>query len=395
MFGLFKKGDPIDDFWKWFAENEKTFHNFQNNPNKYLNELLVKSKKIEDGLVIELEPLKEGYLTMTVSADGIIDLFPLVQQIVDKAPPINGWKICAFRQRMPAEKVKQLVLTVQNLELTLCNMRFSPVVTDGSLDIVIYVAGITEENQNQVAYGGLMLVDNILGEYDCATKVRNYYFYNMPPDADTIPELLPLLKLAEYIDNSQKAEPSKIAICAFNSAEMNDEELIKDDLQLFVKWELSNMFCDLMLRRDLVFEMAELDQIGQITGINVEPLYDMTFYWDKTAEAEHLSYCATESDKAKQLAIIQTSNEKLIHNIDRVHETVISLENALNAIENLEEQIVDSNDGFFNDLRYFAKTNDGYSDTIYSDIKKMSEFLVFVKSLDGDTTYFKFKPGVS
>jgi hypothetical protein len=204
MFGLFKKGDKIDHFWTWFSENEKTYRRFQDNPEKYLNELLSKAKKISDGLAIELEPPKDGVINMTISADGAIDLFPIVQQIVEKAPKISDWKFYAFRQRMPVDKVKGMVLKAQNHELNPDKMKFSPIVTGDTLDIIIYADDITEENYNQVAYGGLMLVDNILGEYDCVTKVRSYDFHNMPPNADKLNDLFPLLELAKYVDNFHK-----------------------------------------------------------------------------------------------------------------------------------------------------------------------------------------------
>ncbi len=204
MFGLFKKGDPIENFWTWFSENEKTYRSFQDNPDKYLNELLAKAKKIAGGLAIELEPPKDGIINMTISADGVADLFPTVQQIVDKAPKINGWKFYAFRQRMPADKVKGMVLKAQNHELNPDKMKFSPIVNGDSIDIIIYADNITEENYNQVAYGGLMLVDNILGEYDCVTKVHSYDFHNMPSGAGKLTDLFPLLELATYVDNFHK-----------------------------------------------------------------------------------------------------------------------------------------------------------------------------------------------
>lgn len=201
MFGLFKKGDPIEIFWTWFSENEKTYRNFQDNPDKYLKGLLSKAKKISAGLAIELEPPKDGIINMTISADGVADLFPVVQQIVHKAPTISGWRVFAFRQRMPAEKVKRMVLKAPNLKLNPEKMKFSPIVTGDTLDIIIYADSITEQNYHQVAYSGLMLVDNILGEYDCVTKVRSYDFHNMPPNADNLTEIFPLLELATYVDN--------------------------------------------------------------------------------------------------------------------------------------------------------------------------------------------------
>lgn len=183
-----------------------------------------------------------------------------------------------------------------------------------------------------------------------------------------------------------------IAICAFNSIEMNDEELVKDELNLFVKWELSDMFNDLILRREFLYEHAELDQIGKIIDVDVEPIYAMSFYWDKAAEAESLSALNDEAGKAKQQAIIQTINESLIGNLDLVLQTVVYMEDKLAGIDNLEELIIQSNDGFFDNHTYFKKSVKEYECNILADIKKMKEFLVFAKSLGADTSYFKFKP---
>lgn len=181
-----------------------------------------------------------------------------------------------------------------------------------------------------------------------------------------------------------------ISICAFNSTELGDEELMKDELNLFVKWELSDFFSDLILRRELVGELAELDQIGRIAGIDVEPLYAMSFYWDKDAETERLAGLNTEPERAKQLEIIQTTNESLLNNLGKVYQTVTLLEQQLVEIDDLEVLISYSNDGFFN-RTYFTKNNLGTAN-FFSDLQKMKEFLEFAQSLDGDTVYFKFKP---
>ncbi|MDF3026014.1 MAG: hypothetical protein K0S23_321 [Fluviicola sp.] len=181
-----------------------------------------------------------------------------------------------------------------------------------------------------------------------------------------------------------------VSICAFNSLELADEELINDGLNLFVKWELSDQFSDLLLRREMVQDLAELDQIAKIVNVNVEPIYATSFYWDKEEEKEHLSRFNSDEDLEKQRMIIQTNNDSLLKNIDSVYETIIQLENELSKVDQLEYLIISSNDGFFHNNEYFSKNNRSF-DNLYSDVKKIKEFIEFVKSLDGDTVYFKFK----
>jgi hypothetical protein len=182
-----------------------------------------------------------------------------------------------------------------------------------------------------------------------------------------------------------------VSICAFNSLELEDEELINDGLNLFVKWELSDLFGDLLLRRELVQNLAELDQIARIVNVDVEPIYAMSFYWDKDEEKEHLSRFSNGEDLEKQRMTIQTNNSSLLKNIDLAYETITSLENALLKIDHPENLIAVSDDDFFNKNQYFSKENKSPDNSLISDIRKIIEFIEFVKPLDGDTVYFKFK----
>ena len=212
MHRLFKKTDRIEKFWIWFKDNENRLRKFKENPDKYLTEVLTQAKKIRSGLAIEFELPKNGIINMTVSADGDRNLFDTVKNIVDKAPTLAGWEFIAFRQRINIEEVKGISLKAEDHELEAKKMRFFPVIDGKTLNLIIYIKGVTKENYNQVAYGGLLLIDNILGEYDCVTKIHNYDFHDMPTKKDELEGLLPLLELAAFVDkfhNSKKHEPIK------------------------------------------------------------------------------------------------------------------------------------------------------------------------------------------
>ena len=184
-----------------------------------------------------------------------------------------------------------------------------------------------------------------------------------------------------------------VSICAFNSTELSDQELIDDGLNLFVDWELSDMFSDLLLSRDLAtgIEPGELDQIAQIVNVDIETIHQMSNYWDKVQEVEHLSRWTNDADKAKQLEIIQKNNDSLIGNIDKVYETLQLLETALLRTANLEMLLSKSNADFYDNNAYFSIENKPYHDRLINDVIKMKEFIEFVKPLDADTVYFKFK----
>lgn len=184
-----------------------------------------------------------------------------------------------------------------------------------------------------------------------------------------------------------------VSICAFNSTELSNQELIDDGLNLFVDWELSDLFCDLLVSRDLAMnnEDGELDLIGSILKINIESIFKMNNYWDKEQETEHLSRHTNEADKAKQLEIIQENNSNLIGNIDAVYETIISLEKEILNVEDLKYSLKKHNPSFYDDYDYFLKESKPYQSNLLMDLSKIKEFIEFVKPLDADTVYFKFK----
>ena len=146
---------------------------------------------------------------MTISADGDKTLFKTVQAIVAKAPKLSGWHFYAFRQRMPEETIKGMKVNVEGVELDASKMMFFPMQSGDTLDIIIYVKGITEDNFNDIAYAGLMLLDNVLGEYDCVTKVRSYDFHDMPVKEDELAGLRPLLELPKFVDGFHAGKKKK------------------------------------------------------------------------------------------------------------------------------------------------------------------------------------------
>ena len=190
----------INNFWHWFLSNEKYLRDFQKNPGEYITPVHEKLGKIQKGIAVEFEPPKDNKIVVTISADGDRSLFPIVQKIIAKAPKIKGWEFIAFRQRTPQNKLKGIVLKVQGYEFSLDEMKFSPVIVGDSLDIIVYTTNVNDANFNQVAYGGLLLIDNILGEYNCVTKVRNFDFQNLPTMQAELKGLKPLLELPDYVD---------------------------------------------------------------------------------------------------------------------------------------------------------------------------------------------------
>ena len=104
-----------------------------------------------------------------------------------------------------------------------------------------------------------------------------------------------------------------------------------------------------------------------------------------------MSRFGNETDKAKQMEIIQNNNDQLIGNIETVQEAIRMLEAGILGTDDLKALITKSNADFYNNNRYFSKENKPYQNNLLMDTIKIKEFIEFVKPLDADTVYFKFK----
>jgi hypothetical protein len=101
---------------------------------------------------------------------------------VSQAPTIDHWRVIAFRQR--AEE--HFTLKHQRLLLDPTKMFFTPIISDHTLDVIVYGENVNQYDTKIVGYYGLVMMDNLIGEYDCVMSVRHYDFQDiseMPEDA--------------------------------------------------------------------------------------------------------------------------------------------------------------------------------------------------------------------
>lgn len=194
------KDKQIRLFWNWFVANEKRFSKVTNN-DEVLKEILNHASTIEGGLAFEVKSIKNGIKSLTISADGVKQLIPTVQKMVEKSPKIKGWKFIAFRQKKDKKLATEIIYLSDQLKLEPSKMKFFPIVENDSLQLIIYSPGINKENYNEIFYGGSVLLDNLVGEYKFMTQVDNYDFHNMPTRKEDLNQLTPLFELSAFIDN--------------------------------------------------------------------------------------------------------------------------------------------------------------------------------------------------
>ena len=185
----------IVDFWTSFVEHQLTYKKIIEGETDLIDDILNKLKEIRRGLAVEFEKTEDLNI-MTISADGVEENFEIVENIVNKAPDILNWKIVAFRQPVN----RDFIINVAGYELDPKKLKFLPIVENSELYIQIFSEELTDENEKNIGYGCLMLLDNLIGEYDCVKKVKGYEFYNTNDASDFVNDLLPLTQIRQYLD---------------------------------------------------------------------------------------------------------------------------------------------------------------------------------------------------
>lgn len=201
IFGT--KDEPIKsyaDFWVWFQKNEKDFFN------------VVKNKKdiqrsFFDRLSPKLEELKDGYFYVTgmceddtveliLTADGNTRNIIFVEELVDAAPNIAGWKFTALK---PALDIKDVSIEMNGHKFNKESLSFYendlPAYPD-EIDVTIVHKDLTEENKAQIVNGTYIFLDNFLGELDFLNNIDNLAIVG---ENEVQKERVPIEKLKDFL----------------------------------------------------------------------------------------------------------------------------------------------------------------------------------------------------
>lgn len=207
--GTFKaKEEPIHsygDFWDWFEKNAMTFH-------KVVKEEGNVEKDFFEKLSPKLDQLKDGfwYLTgmdddntveLVITADGNVKNIVFVEELVQAAPKIDGWKFTALK---PALDIKEVSIEMSGFKFNDENLHFYPndhADYPDEIDITLVHDDCNEENKPIISRGVYIFLDNCLGELDFAVSIDNLEVVRRDEAGK---ELITIDKLPDYLMWRQK-----------------------------------------------------------------------------------------------------------------------------------------------------------------------------------------------
>ncbi|MCF8713742.1 hypothetical protein JM658_02795 [Joostella atrarenae] len=200
-FSLFTKQTKEDKFWNWFAKNQKVYYDEIENleiRERIFSELSTELKKINQDLVFEFSPIyKNGIREFTVSAEGIKDLFPTVEKLIEKAPEIKNWQFNAFRQRIPGDDIH---IQYGDFKIGYSDIYFRYIDGQyGKLGIELNISDYDGNNQTKNAV--YILLDGLIGEYDITMGIDWIDWVKL--DESNIENLNPITSLRTLIDQKK------------------------------------------------------------------------------------------------------------------------------------------------------------------------------------------------
>jgi hypothetical protein len=183
-------------FWRWFEKNSAKLMNFESDREAIFDELADQMHQVHPDLTFEFGPVENGKREFVVSADGIRDAFPAVKSLVDAAPPLKEWVIIPFRP----PKGTEFTVQIGDYSLGAEDLWFSYEPDGDRIGLILYIKGITAENEGSAAQASFILLDSGLGEYAVEEKIGFIERVALPDDPRSL-GLHPFASIREIVEN--------------------------------------------------------------------------------------------------------------------------------------------------------------------------------------------------
>lgn len=185
------------DFWKWFADHEKTFFKVVKNQDKvdekFFDELLPRLHQLNNNFYCLTGMYDEQTAELVISAEGEIKTFVFAEDLVTAAPSLPGWKFTALKPAIGLDTA----IEMDGVRFSAGNISFYTTTDEefpDEIDLTFVHADYTEANNNSISSGIQIFLENALGELKASTQIDSMRF-----GAANGNTLIPVSKLSEYL----------------------------------------------------------------------------------------------------------------------------------------------------------------------------------------------------
>ncbi len=188
------------DFWNWFLKNEKEFFDIvksrQNIHQGFFEKLGPKLDEIHGGIYFLTGMSDENTVELILTPDGVIKNIYVIEELVNSAPQIEGWKITALK---PASDIKDVSISYEDFTFNKDNLKFYPNLHKeypDEIDLTVVYDDFVEEKRSIITNGIYIFLDNYLGELHSVTLIDNMKIEDPTAVSE---ELIPIEKLKDYL----------------------------------------------------------------------------------------------------------------------------------------------------------------------------------------------------
>ncbi len=175
-----RKEQPINsyaDFWGWFLENEKKFHNVLKNQGDikrvFFDKLAPKLNELKDGFWYLAGMYDDNISELVLTPDGVIKNIVFVEELVQAAPKMVDWKFTALKPAIDIKNVRikmaDYIFDKENLSFYSIDHKNYP----DEIDIVVVHNDYNERDESTIINGTYIFLDNYLGELNSVTTIDN------------------------------------------------------------------------------------------------------------------------------------------------------------------------------------------------------------------------------
>lgn len=188
------------DFWNWFLKHEKEFfktvQSGENIHKDFFDKLAPKLDEIHSGIYFLTGMFDDQTAELVLTPDGVIKNIYAIEELVNAAPKIEGWRFTALK---PASDIKDVSINYEGFKINKDNLKFYPNIHEGypdEIDLTIVYEDFEEEKRSVVTNAVYIFLDNYLGELHSVTLIDNMKIVGPEGISE---ELIPIEKLKDYL----------------------------------------------------------------------------------------------------------------------------------------------------------------------------------------------------
>ncbi|MDJ1499575.1 DUF695 domain-containing protein [Xanthocytophaga agilis] len=187
-------------FWSWFQTQEMIFFQVvkqrENIETDFFEKLSEQLNVFNESLYFVVGMPDEDTVELIFTADGIIKNIVFVEELVQSAPLIKGWRFTALK---PATDTSKINIKMEEFDFNEENIGFyaneHPELPD-EIDITVVYPDFAEEDRQMVVNGIYIFLDNVLGELNFACIIDQI---DIVRTQEAQQEIVPISKLKSFL----------------------------------------------------------------------------------------------------------------------------------------------------------------------------------------------------